>query len=130
MPRNGPDTRVRQAVRVSYLLRLMLPDRPGALGAVATALGLVGADILSVDVIERAPGSSATDDFVVELPPVDEPFSGFASSHVPPSVVVAVARQASTPADVLVIRSSWATGLAAPCAATKLKLVGLTPSPG
>ena len=53
---------------MSYLLRLVLPDRPGALGAVATALGTVGADILSVDVIERAPGS-ATDDFVVELPP-------------------------------------------------------------
>jgi hypothetical protein len=57
-----------QAVGVSYLLRLVLPDRPGALGAVATALGTVGADILSVDVIERSPGS-AIDDFVVELPP-------------------------------------------------------------
>jgi hypothetical protein len=53
---------------VSYLLRLVLPDRPGALGAVATALGAVGADILSLDVIERSPGS-ATDDIVVELPP-------------------------------------------------------------
>ena len=53
---------------MSYLLRLTLPDRPGALGAVATALGAVGADILSVDVIERAPGS-AVDDFVVEVPP-------------------------------------------------------------
>jgi hypothetical protein len=53
---------------VSYLLRIVLPDRPGALGAVATALGAVGADILSVDVIERSPGS-ATDDLVIELPP-------------------------------------------------------------
>jgi hypothetical protein len=53
---------------MSYLLRLVLPDRPGALGAVATALGHVGADILSVDVIERGP-ASAVDDFVVELPP-------------------------------------------------------------
>jgi hypothetical protein len=53
---------------VSYLLRLVLPDRPGALGAVASALGTVGGDILSVDVIERSSGS-ATDDFVVELPP-------------------------------------------------------------
>jgi hypothetical protein len=52
---------------MSYLLRLTLPDRPGALGAVATALGAVGADILSVDVIERAPGC-AVDDFVVEVP--------------------------------------------------------------
>jgi hypothetical protein len=53
---------------VSYLLRIVLPDRPGALGAVATALGRVGADILSLDVIERTRGS-ATDDLVVELPP-------------------------------------------------------------
>jgi hypothetical protein len=52
---------------VSYLLRIVLPDRPGALGAVATARGHVGADILSLDVIERNPGS-ATDDLVVELP--------------------------------------------------------------
>jgi hypothetical protein len=59
---------VRQAGVVSFLLRLVLPDRPGALGAVASALGAAGADILSVDVIERAPGS-AVDDFVVELPP-------------------------------------------------------------
>jgi hypothetical protein len=67
-PRNPRDIGVGQAGHVSYLLRIVLPDRPGALGAVATALGLVGADILSVDVIERSPGS-ATDDLVVELPP-------------------------------------------------------------
>ena len=53
---------------VSYLIRVVLPDRPGALGAVASALGRVGADIISLDVIERSPGS-ATDDIVVELPP-------------------------------------------------------------
>ncbi|CAN5464229.1 amino acid-binding protein [soil metagenome] len=52
---------------VSYLIRVVLPDRPGALGAVATALGHAGADILSVDVVERTPGH-ATDDLVVELP--------------------------------------------------------------
>ncbi|SOD73373.1 hypothetical protein SAMN05892883_2664 [Jatrophihabitans sp. GAS493] len=53
---------------MSYLLRLVLPDRPGALGAVATALGSVGADILSVDVIERSPGF-AVDDLVLDLAP-------------------------------------------------------------
>lgn len=52
---------------MNYLLRLVLPDRPGALGAVATALGAVGADILSLDVIERST-HSATDDLVVDLP--------------------------------------------------------------
>ncbi|MFC0433052.1 amino acid-binding protein [Kutzneria buriramensis] len=52
---------------MSFLIRVQLPDRPGTLGAVATALGLIGADILSVDVVERAPGL-AIDDLVVELP--------------------------------------------------------------
>jgi hypothetical protein len=53
---------------VSYLLRVLLPDRPGMLGAVATALGEAGADILSVDVVERAAGV-AVDDLIVELAP-------------------------------------------------------------
>ncbi len=53
---------------MSYLLRIVLPDRPGALGAVASALGEVGADILSLDVVERSPGC-AIDDLVLELPP-------------------------------------------------------------
>jgi hypothetical protein len=52
---------------MSFLIRLQLPDRPGALGAVATALGKVGVDILSLDVVERRSGI-AIDDLVVELP--------------------------------------------------------------
>jgi len=52
---------------VSYLLRLVVPDRPGILGAVATALGAAGIDIVSVDVLERGSGV-AVDDIVVELP--------------------------------------------------------------
>src|SRR3712207_5709361 len=53
---------------VSYLLRLVVPDRPGILGAVATALGAAGIDIVSLDVLERGNGV-AVDDLVVELPP-------------------------------------------------------------
>ena len=52
---------------MSYLLRLVVPDRPGLLGAVATALGEAGIDIVSVDVLERS-GGVAVDDIVVELP--------------------------------------------------------------
>lgn len=52
---------------MSFLIRVLLPDTPGTLGAVATALGSTGADILSVDVIERGQGI-AVDDMVVELP--------------------------------------------------------------
>ncbi|MBF6215341.1 amino acid-binding protein [Nocardia puris] len=53
---------------MSYLLRVQLPDRPGSLGALAVALGSVGADILSLDVVERGAGF-AVDDLVVEVPP-------------------------------------------------------------
>lgn len=52
---------------MSFLLRVRVPDRPGSLGALATALGSVGADILSVDVVERDAGT-AVDDLVVDLP--------------------------------------------------------------
>ena len=52
---------------MSYLLRLVVPDRPGALGAVATALGEAGIDIVSLDVLERGNGV-AVDDIVVHLP--------------------------------------------------------------
>ncbi len=51
----------------SYLLRVSLLDRPGSLGALAVALGAVGADILSLDVVERSAGH-AIDDLVVDLP--------------------------------------------------------------
>jgi hypothetical protein len=52
----------------SYLLRVQLDDRPGSLGSLAVALGSVGADILSLDVVERTSGY-AIDDLVVDLPP-------------------------------------------------------------
>lgn len=55
-------------MRVSYLLRVQLPDRPGSLGALALALGTVGADILSLDVVERGAGF-AIDDLVVDVAP-------------------------------------------------------------
>ena len=53
---------------MSYLLRVVLPDRPGMLGAVATALGEAGGDIVSLDVVERGP-DGAVDDLIVALPP-------------------------------------------------------------
>lgn len=53
---------------MTYLLRILLPDRPGSLGAVATAMGAAGADIVSLDVVERGP-DGAVDDLLVALPP-------------------------------------------------------------
>lgn len=70
-PAAGADGKVprttQEAFALSFLIRVQLPDSPGTLGAVASALGKIGADILSVDVVERGAGV-AVDDLVVELP--------------------------------------------------------------
>jgi hypothetical protein len=50
----------------SYLLRIRLPDRPGALGLVASRIGAVGGDIVAIDILGRDRGH-AVDEFVVEL---------------------------------------------------------------
>ena len=63
----GPGTLCDSGRVRSYLLRVELEDRPGTLGSLAVALGLVGADILSLDVVERGQGY-AVDDLVVDLP--------------------------------------------------------------
>lgn len=49
-----------------FLLRVELPDRPGALGAVASRIGAVRADVVAVDIVGRDEGR-AVDEFVVEL---------------------------------------------------------------
>jgi hypothetical protein len=54
--------------RQSFLLRVWLPDRPGALGAVASRVGAVGGDIVAVDIVDRGAGQ-AVDDLVVQLAP-------------------------------------------------------------
>src|SRR2546430_1768907 len=50
-----------------FNLRATLPDRPGALGAVAAALRRAGADIVSISVVEPAP-FDAGDDITIALP--------------------------------------------------------------
>jgi hypothetical protein len=76
----------------AYLLRVRLPDEPGVLGSVASALGSTGADIESIVVVDREPGF-AVDDLVVSLPAgalVDRLVSAAAS--VPGVVVETVQR--------------------------------------
>ncbi|MCW3841292.1 amino acid-binding protein [Micromonospora yasonensis] len=48
-------------------VRVTLPDRPGTLGQVARTLGVAGADIVQVVVLERL-GGRAVDDFTVVWP--------------------------------------------------------------
>jgi ACT domain-containing protein len=49
-----------------YIVRIALPDRPGALGLVASRIGSVGGDIVAINILERADGR-AVDEFVVEI---------------------------------------------------------------
>jgi hypothetical protein len=83
---------------VSYLLRLVVPDKPGTLGAVATALGLAGIDIVSVDVLERAEGV-AVDDVVVDLPHGRVPDSLITAVRSVPGVEVETLRPYAGPLD-------------------------------
>lgn len=83
---------------MSYLLRLVVPDRPGVLGAVATALGSAGIDIVSVDVLERGSGV-AVDDVVVELPRDRLPDSLITAVRSVPGVEVEALRPFAGPLD-------------------------------
>jgi hypothetical protein len=49
-----------------WVVRVWLPDRPGALGAVASRIGAVRGDVIAVDVLERG-GGRAVDEITVEL---------------------------------------------------------------
>jgi len=54
----------------SLVVRVWLPDRPGALGLVASRIGAIGGDIVGIDVLERSE-HVAVDEFAVMLPDRD-----------------------------------------------------------
>lgn len=53
-------------MRTTYILRVWLSDRPGALGAVASRIGAVGGDVVGIEILERGAGR-VIDELVVEL---------------------------------------------------------------
>ena len=54
----------------NLVVRVWLPDRPGALGLVASRIGALGGDIAWIDVLERS-DHVAVDEFAVVLPSAD-----------------------------------------------------------
>ena len=50
-----------------FVVRIWLPDRPGALGAVASRIGAVRGDLTGIDILERGAGR-AIDELIVTLP--------------------------------------------------------------
>jgi hypothetical protein len=51
----------------TLVVRVWLPDRPGALGLVASRIGAVHGDVLAIDILERG-GGQAIDELLVSLP--------------------------------------------------------------
>lgn len=51
----------------TYVVRVWLPDRPGALGQVASRIGAVRGDVVGIEILERG-GGSAIDELTVTLP--------------------------------------------------------------
>jgi len=51
----------------TYVVRVWLPDRPGALGQVASRIGALRGDVVGIDILERG-GGRAVDELVVSLP--------------------------------------------------------------
>jgi len=54
----------------TFVVRVWLPDRPGALGAVASRIGAVRGDLTGIEILERGAGR-AIDELVVSLPDAD-----------------------------------------------------------
>jgi hypothetical protein len=51
----------------TYVVRVWLPDRPGALGQVASRIGAVRGDVVGIEILETG-GGRAVDDLTVQLP--------------------------------------------------------------
>ncbi|QYJ03042.1 hypothetical protein KUV85_11940 [Nocardioides panacisoli] len=50
-----------------YLMRVELPDVPGSLGRVATAIGVAGGDIEAIEIVEKTGDGTAVDDVLLEV---------------------------------------------------------------
>lgn len=56
-----------------FLLRVELPDVPGSLGRLASAIGEAGGDIEAIEIVEKRHDGTAVDDVLLELPPTAMP---------------------------------------------------------
>ncbi len=66
---------------MAFLLRVVLPDVPGSLGALATALGGAGADIEAIEIVEHSGDGRVVDDVLLELPPQVMPDAMVTACH-------------------------------------------------
>ena len=72
-----------------FLLRVQLPDVPGSLGRLASAIGEAGGDIEAIEIVEkRHDDGTAVDDVLLELPPGALPDSIVSTCNQLPGVHV------------------------------------------
>jgi hypothetical protein len=74
---------------VPFLLRVELPDVPGSLGRLASAIGEAGGDIEAIEIVEkRHDDGTAVDDVLLELPPGAMPDTIVSACNLLPGVHV------------------------------------------
>ncbi|MDT9593396.1 ACT domain-containing protein [Nocardioides zeae] len=64
-----PDPTPDRKADMPFLLRVELPDVPGSLGRVASAIGEAGGDIEAIEIVEHRPDGTAVDDVLLETQP-------------------------------------------------------------
>ena len=79
-----------------YLLRVELPDVPGSLGRLASAIGEAGGDIEAIEIVEKRRDGVAVDDVLLETAPGTMPDSIVSACNVLDGVrVVWISRYAA-----------------------------------
>lgn len=68
-------------------MRVSLPDRPGSLGSVASAVGGAGGDIRAIEIVDKRDGV-VVDDFMIHIPPETFPDTIISACHGIPGVRV------------------------------------------
>ena len=103
----------------TYVVRVWVPDRPGALGAVASRIGAVRGDLVGIEILERGAGR-AIDELVVDLPSEDlvplliaeiDQVDGVDVEDVRPAVALPDARLAALEAAALLVEERTPDGL-------------------
>ncbi len=65
-----------------FLLRVELPDVPGSLGRVASAIGEAGGDIEAIEIVEHRSDGTAVDDVLLEMAPGMMPDSAVSACNI------------------------------------------------
>ena len=81
---------------MAFLLRVELPDVPGSLGRLATAIGVAGGDIEAIEIVEKRLDGTALDDVLLDMEPGIMPDSIVsACNHLDGVRVIWISRYAS-----------------------------------